>query len=205
MNAIFMEASMLKKLNAIGALSTLTFLFFLGVWVLSAQSPEQKAIDDSLKAMGAADAKTLTLWGEGGDGAVGQQPDGHSDYWRWYADKEVVRGYDFSANGFRTKRIRGEGNMPPGGGNGTTTPAPTAPQDQVTMANNFNSEVEMAMTPIGFLKMAQAHKTTLTTRSENGKKWTILSYACMTGGQRQRNVSYNGERIHRRQEHGAES
>ena len=50
------------------------------------------------------------------------------------------------------------------------------------MANNFNAEVEMAMTPIGFLKMAQAHNTTLTTVTDKGKQWTILSYA-MTGGQ----------------------
>lgn len=168
---------MLKKLSAIGALSTLAL-----VWVLSAQSPAQKAIDDSMKAMGVSDVKTLTLKGEGGDGAVGQQLDAHSDYWRWYKNTEVVRSYDFEAKGFRTKRIRGEGNVPPGGGNGTTTPAPTAPQDQVTMANNFNAQVEMAMTPIGFLKTAQANNAVLSTKMEKGKKWTVLSYT-MTGGQ----------------------
>lgn len=168
---------MWKQFSAVGALSTLTL-----AWVLSAQSPAQKAIDDSIKAMGASDVKTLTLWGEGGDGAVGQQLDAKSDYWRWYKDTDVVRGYDFGANGYRTKRIRGEGNVPPGGGNGTTTPAPTAPQDQITMVNNFNSEVEMAMTPIGFLKMAQAKNATLSTKTEKGKKWTVLSYP-MTGGQ----------------------
>lgn len=168
---------MLKRLSAIGALSVLAL-----VWVLSAQSPAQKTIEDSMKAMGVSDVKTLTLWGEGGDGAVGQQLDAHSDYWRWYKNTDVVRGYDFDAKGYRTKRIRGEGNVPPGGGNGTTTPAPTAPQDQVTQANNFNAQVEMAMTPIGFLKMAQANNATVSTKTEKGKKWTVLSYP-MTGGQ----------------------
>lgn len=168
---------MLKKLSAVGAVSTLAL-----VWVLSAQSPAQKVIDDSMKAMGVSDAKTLTLKGEGGDGAVGQQLDAHSDYWRWYKNTDVVRSYDFEAKGYRTKRTKGEGNVPPGGGNGTTTPAPTQNQDQVTMANNFNSQVEMAMTPIGFLKMAQANNATLTSKTEKGKKWTVLSYP-MTGGQ----------------------
>ncbi|MEI9812287.1 MAG: hypothetical protein WDO18_06280 [Acidobacteriota bacterium] len=81
--------------------------------------------------------------------------------WRWYSDKDVVRGYDFEAKGFRTKRVRGEGNVPPGGGAGTTTPAPTQNQDTIAMANNFANQVEMAMTPIGFLKMAQANNATL--------------------------------------------
>jgi glyoxylase-like metal-dependent hydrolase (beta-lactamase superfamily II) len=153
-----------------------------GVWVLSAQSPAQKAIDDALKAMGVSDVRTLTLWGEGGDGAVGQQRNPTGDSWRWYNNAYVTRAYDFDAKAFRTKRVRWEGATPPGGGNGTTTPAPAQTQDQITQANNFNAEVEMAMTPIGFLKMAAANNATLTTKTEKGKRWTVLSYP-MTGGQ----------------------
>ena len=167
---------MFKKLWVSAAVATVAM-----VWVLSAQSPAQKVIDDSMKALGVTDAKTLTLWGEGGDGAVGQQRVPTAKYWRWYSNKEVVRGYDFDAKGFRTKRIRGEGNNPPGGGNGTTTPAPTQTQDQPTMANNFNAQVEMAMTPIGFLKAAQANNATVSQRTEKGKKYTVLSYPMTSG------------------------
>jgi glyoxylase-like metal-dependent hydrolase (beta-lactamase superfamily II) len=98
-----------------------------------------------------------------------------------------VRGYDFDNKGYRTKRVRGEGNVPPGGGAGTTTPAPTQNQDQVTMATQFAAQVEMAMTPIGFLKMAQANNVTMSTRTGfafqqgNGKKWTVISYPIDAG------------------------
>jgi len=168
---------MFKKFWVAAPVATLAF-----VWVLSAQSPAQKAIDDAMKAMGVSDVKTLTLWGEGGDGAVGQTRNPKDDKWRWYNNANVVRSYDFDAKGFRTKRVRWEGADPPGGGNGTTTPAPMQNQDQITQANNFNAQMEMAMTPIGFLKMAAANNATLSTRNEKGKRWTVLSYP-VTGGQ----------------------
>jgi glyoxylase-like metal-dependent hydrolase (beta-lactamase superfamily II) len=168
---------MFKKLWVAAGCATLAL-----VWSLAAQSPTQKAIDDAMKAMGASDVKTLTLWGEGGDGAVGQQRISAGEYWRWYYNADFVRGYDFDANAFRTKRVRWEGSVPPGGGNGTTTPAPMQNQDQITQANNFNAQIEMAMTPIGFLKAAAANNATLTTKNDKGKKWTILSWP-VTGGQ----------------------
>ncbi|MEO8098765.1 MAG: MBL fold metallo-hydrolase [Acidobacteriota bacterium] len=167
---------MFKKLMGVAALATLAL-----VWVVSAQSPVQKVIDDSMKAMGVSDVKTLTIWGEGGDGAIGQARISAGDYWRWYANIYFSRGYDFDAKAFRTKRMRGEGSNPPGGGNGTTTPAPFAAQDQITQATAFNAQVEMAMTPIGFLKMAQANNAKMTTKVDKAKKWTVLSYS-LTGG-----------------------
>lgn len=167
---------MFKKFMAAAALVTLAL-----VWVVSAQSPAQQAINDSAKAMGVADVKTLTIMGEGGDGAVGQQLNPHSDFWRWYKNKDFVRSYDFDAKGFRTQRVRGEGNVPPGGGAGTTTPAPDQNQNTVTMANAFNAQVEMAMTPVGFLKAAAANNATLSTKTEKGKKYTVLSYPMDAG------------------------
>jgi glyoxylase-like metal-dependent hydrolase (beta-lactamase superfamily II) len=168
---------MLKKLSVAGFVATLVL-----VWSLAAQSPAQKAIEDSLKAMGLTEVKTLTIWGEGGDGAVGQQRNQNGDYWRWYNNADFERGFDFDAKAFRTKRVRWEGATPPGGGNGTTTPAPIQNQNQITQINNFNAEVEAAMTPIGFLKMAMSHETKLTSKLEGGKQWKVLSWE-MTGGQ----------------------
>jgi glyoxylase-like metal-dependent hydrolase (beta-lactamase superfamily II) len=167
---------MFKKYLAAVALVTLAM-----VWVLSAQSDAQTAINNSLKAMGAENVKTLVIYGEGADGAVGQQLNPHADFWRKYSNKNFVRSYDFDAKGFRTQRTRGEGNVPPGGGAGTTTPAPTQEQNQVTMANNFNAQVEMAMTPIGFLKVAAEKGATVSTKTEKGKKYTVLSFP-MEGG-----------------------
>ncbi len=168
---------MLKKLWIAAVAATLAF-----VWTVSAQSPVQKQIEDSLKAMGLTEVKSLTIWGEGGDGAVGQTRNPKDDHWRWYNNADFVRGYDFDAKAYRTKRVRWEGSVPPGGGNGTTTPAPVQNQDQITQVNNFNSQVEMAMTPVGFLKMAMSNETKMTTKLEKGKQWKVLSYP-ITGGQ----------------------
>jgi glyoxylase-like metal-dependent hydrolase (beta-lactamase superfamily II) len=168
---------MYKKFLAAAALATLAI-----VWVVSAQSDAQTAINNSLKAMGMENVNTLTISGEGGDGFVGQQLNPHSDYWRWYKNKNFVRGYDFQAKGFRTQRLRGEGNIPPGGGAGTATPAPVQTQNVVTMANAFNAQMEMAMTPVGFLKAASANNATVSMKTEQGKRYTVLSYPAEVAG-----------------------
>jgi glyoxylase-like metal-dependent hydrolase (beta-lactamase superfamily II) len=132
--------------------------------------------------MGVTEDKSLTIWGEGVDGALGQARNPTGDYWRWYNSANFVRGYDFDSNAFRTKHTHSQGANPPRGGNGTTTPAPVQNLDQITQVNNFNSQVEMAMTPLGFLKMAAANDTKMTTKLEKGKQWKVLSYP-ITGGQ----------------------
>lgn len=162
---------MYKKFLAAAALATLAM-----VWVVSAQGDAQTVINNSLKAMGMENVNTLTVAGEGGDGFVGQQLNPHSDYWRWYKNRNFVRGYDFQAKGFRTQRLRGEGNIPPGGGAGTTTPAPVQNQNVVTMATAFNAQMEMAMTPVGFLKAAAANNAAVSMKTEGGKRYTVLSY-----------------------------
>src|SRR4030095_5798536 len=79
------------------------------VWAVSAQSDLKSVVDKSMKAMGVENVKTLTISGEGGDGAVGQGYDAHSDHWRWFANKNWVRSVDFDAKGWRDVRDRGEG------------------------------------------------------------------------------------------------
>ena len=178
---------MFKKFMAAAALATLAL-----VWVVSAQSDAQAAINNAMKAMGVTDVKTLTISGQGGDGFVGQVLNPQSDKWRWYKNKDFVRGYDFDAKGFRTQRIRGEGNEPPGGGAGTTTPAPDQNQNTVTMAAAFDAQLEMAMTPIGFLKAASERGATAAQRTEKGKRYTVLSFPMESGGQTSYKTTVNG-------------
>jgi glyoxylase-like metal-dependent hydrolase (beta-lactamase superfamily II) len=147
------------------------------VWVLFAQSELQSVVNHSLKAMGQENLKTLVISGEGGDGFVGQGFNPHSDHWRWYKNRNYVRSIDFEAKGWRIQRIRGEGENPPGGGAGTTTPAPDQNQNQVTMAgNNFNNQVEYALLPSGFLRMALEKNASVKSETVRGKKYTVLSF-----------------------------
>ncbi len=164
---------MFKKILIAAGLATVL------VWVASAQSDLQSVVDKSMKAMGVENVKTLTISGEGGDGAVGQTFSANSDHWRWFANKNWVRSVDFDAKGWRDVRDRGEGE-PAGqcGGNGTTCPSPSQNgQTAVTTANNFNNEIQFAMLPLGFLKMALEHNATVSKE----KELTVLSFPMENG------------------------
>jgi len=162
---------MFKKYIAGGVLSLAV------VWALAAQSELNTVVNNSMKAMGVTDVHTMVISGEGGEGSVGQTMNPLSDHWRWFSSKNYIRSIDFDAKGWRIQRIRGEGENPPGGGAGTTTPAPDQPQNQVTMVgNNFNNQIEYAMLPLGFLKTALEKQATVKTETTKGKKYTVLTF-----------------------------
>ena len=149
----------------------------LGWVMLAQQSDLATVVNNSMKAMGVENVKTMVISGQGGDGSVGQNFNPHADHWRWFADKNSVRSIDFEAKGWRTERIHGEGENPPGGGAGTTTPAPDQPQNQVTMVgNNFTNQIEYDLLPLGFLKAALEAKATVKTETVKGKKFTVLTF-----------------------------
>ena len=149
------------------------------VWVLAAQSDLKSVVDKSRKAMGVENVKALTISGEGGDGAVGQQYSPFSDRWRWTANKNWVRSVDFDAKGWRDVRDRSEGEPADQcGGAGTTCPAPSQNGAiAVTTANNFNNQIQFAMLPLGFLKMALEKNATVSKE----KKFTVLSFPMENG------------------------
>jgi glyoxylase-like metal-dependent hydrolase (beta-lactamase superfamily II) len=171
---------MFKKVLIAAGLATVL------VWVLSAQSDLKGVVDKSMKAMGVENVKTLTISGEGGDGAVGQPYSPFSDRWRWTANKNWVRSVDFDAKGWRDVRDRSEGE--PGnqcGGAGTTCPAPSQNGAvAVTTANNFNNQIQFAMLPLGFLKMALEKNATVSKE----KKFTVLSFPMENGTAYKTNV-----------------
>ena len=149
------------------------------VWVLFAQSDLKSVVGKSLKAMGVENVKTLTLTGEGGDGSVGQTYSAFSDRWRWTANKNWTRSVDFDAKGWRDVRDRAEGEPANQcGGAGTTCPAPSQTGAvAVATANNFNNQIQFAMLPLGFLKMALEKNATVSKE----KKLTVLTFPMENG------------------------
>ncbi|MBZ5673070.1 MAG: MBL fold metallo-hydrolase [Acidobacteriia bacterium] len=173
---------MFKKVLIAAGLATVL------VFVVAAQSDLKGVVDKSMKAMGVENVKTLTITApDGGDGAVGQQYNPRSDRWRWFADKNWVRSVDFDAKAWRDVRERGEGE-PTGqcGGNGTTCPlsAITPQPPTVTTANNFNNQIQFAMLPLGFLKMALEKNATVSKE----KKYTVLTFPMENGTAYKTNV-----------------
>jgi glyoxylase-like metal-dependent hydrolase (beta-lactamase superfamily II) len=171
---------MFKKFLIAAGLATLL------VWVVSAQSDLKGVVDKSMKAMGVENVKTLTLSGEGGDGSVGQAFNPNSDKWRWTANKNWTRSVDFDAKGWRDVRDRSEGEPASQcGGAGTTCPAPSQNGAvAVATANNFNNQIQFAMLPLGFLKMALEKNATVSKE----KKFTVLSFPMENGTTYKTNV-----------------
>ena len=93
---------------------------------------------------------------------------------------------DFDAKGWRDVRDRSEGEPANQcGGAGTTCPAPSQNGAiAVTMANNFNNEIQFAMLPLGFLKMALEKNATVSKE----KKDTVLRFPMEDGTAYKTNV-----------------
>src|SRR5262249_16103760 len=149
------------------------------VIALLAQGDLKSTVDKSMKAMGVDNVKTLTITGEGGDGSVGQAFNPNSDRWRWTASKNWTRSVDFDAKGWRDDRDRQEGE-PAGkcGGAGTACPGPNnMAQAALGNANNFQGQLNYAMMPLGFLKLALEKNATVSKE----KKDTVLSFPMDAG------------------------
>jgi glyoxylase-like metal-dependent hydrolase (beta-lactamase superfamily II) len=171
---------MFKKVLIAAGLATVL------VWALFAQSDLKSVVDKSTKAMGVENVKTLTLTGEGGDGSVGQTYSPQADRWRWTANKNWTRSVDFDAKGWRDVRDRSEGEPANQcGGAGTTCPAPSQNGAvAVATANNFNNQIQFAMLPLGFLKMALEKNATVSKE----KKFTVLTFPLENGTAYKTNV-----------------
>ena len=132
-------------------------LLALAIPLWAQSTPDLKTVvDNSMKAMGAEDVKTLVISGEGWDGCVGQTYDPNSPNWRKFSNKDYVRSIDFEARGWRLQRVRGEGENP-GRGGCNAGPVPDTTQNQVTMADAnspWNTQMEYILLPEGFLKVA---------------------------------------------------
>ncbi len=148
------------------------------MWAADGTPDLKTAVDNSLKAMGAENLRTLVISGEGWDGCVGQNFDPNSPNWRKFSNKNYVRSIDFEARGWRLQRVRGEGENP-GRGGCNAGPVPDTPQNQVTnvTANSpWATQLEFIMLPEGFLKVAMDKNATVKTEKIKGKKYTLLSF-----------------------------
>lgn len=163
---------MFRKAMAGAALAALAL-----VWVVSAQNDAQAVIADSLKKMGHENLKTIVFSGEGWDGCLGQSYSANAKDWRPFLNKGYTRSVDFD-KGWRMQRTRTDTKTNQGGC--SAGPYADQQQNQVTLLENanFNNQVEFAMLPTGFLKMAaqkgatvrrQGNETLLTFPLQNGQ------------------------------------
>ena len=201
-----------RKLLATAALTTL---------ILSAQDA-RTVLQNATQAMGAANVKTIQYSGTGWNAAVGQSYSPQDD-WPRFEVTRYQRTIDYGAQSSREEFTRRQGNNPPRGGGGTPL---QGDQTQVAIVSgnyawNMDGEkaipqpgsylagvsvkefrqLDIMLTPHGFLKAAQAANATAISLTlpqspggitTNGKA-TLVSFTAM--GKYRVNGTFNDQNM----------
>jgi glyoxylase-like metal-dependent hydrolase (beta-lactamase superfamily II) len=144
----------------------------------AAAQDARTAIGTASKAMGADTLKTIQYSASGSDFALGQAYNPNSP-WPRFIDKTYTRMVDFEAPASRVDRIRLQGEDPPRGG-GQQPIRGEQPQNQTVIVNASTpwvQQLEIWMTPHGFLKAAAAAgNATVGSQTMGGKKYTVVTF-----------------------------
>ena len=144
---------------------------------LAAAQDAKTVIASASKAMGADTLNTVEFSGSGADFAIGQAYNGNSP-WPKFIDKTYTRQIDFRVPSTKMDRIRMQGENPPRGG-GQQPVRGEQPQNQTIVVNAntpWVQQLEIVMTPQGFLRAAAATNATVKTQTVGGKRYTVVSF-----------------------------
>src|SRR2546426_4938637 len=161
---------MLKK--CIGAAVLVTSLS----WAAAAQDAKT-VISNSSEAMGAGNLKTIEYSAIGADFAFGQSINPNS-LWQKFIDKAYTRTINFETPASRMSRVRIQGEYPQHGGGGQPLIGEQT-QNQVIVVNAstpWAQQLEIWMTPYGFLRAATANNATVKAQTVGGKKYNVVTF-----------------------------
>jgi glyoxylase-like metal-dependent hydrolase (beta-lactamase superfamily II) len=127
--------------------------------------------------MGADSLKTIVYSATGEDFALGQAYSPTSP-WPRFIDKSYTRMIDFQVPSSRVDRVRLQGEDPPhGGGQQPVRGEQTQTQTIIVNASTpWIQQLEIWMTPHGFLKAAAANNATVKAQTMGGKKYSVLTF-----------------------------
>jgi glyoxylase-like metal-dependent hydrolase (beta-lactamase superfamily II) len=184
-------------------LATVVALFAAPAAAQDARSVLQAAAT----AMGATNMNSIQFSGTGWQGAVGQNVAPDQD-WPRFDLTSYTRTIDFATQSSKEEMVRTQGNNPARGGGGTpivgeqritnlvsgtyawnmqgtaVVPAPAAAEQR---------QLEIFLTPWGFIKGAMANNATAITRNEYGGRVTVVSFLAL--GKYRVNGTINGENL----------
>jgi glyoxylase-like metal-dependent hydrolase (beta-lactamase superfamily II) len=145
-------------------------------WAVAAQDAKS-VIGNASKAMGGDTLKTIQYSGSGFDFALGQaaNPNGA---WPRFIDKTYTRVINYETPATRMDRIRMQGENPPRGG-GQQPVRGEQPQNQTVIVNAntpWLQQLEIWMTPHGFLRAAAANNAAVKPQTIGGKRFNVLTF-----------------------------
>src|SRR5437867_697150 len=152
--------------------------FFVAGLACTAIAQDAKTvIGTASKAMGADNLKTVEYSATGHDFTLGQAYNPSSP-WPKFIEKSYTRAINFETPASRVDRIRNQGENPPrGGGQQPVIGDQTQNQTIVVNANTpWVQQLEIWMTPHGFLRAATTNNATVTTQNKGGKKYNVVTF-----------------------------
>jgi glyoxylase-like metal-dependent hydrolase (beta-lactamase superfamily II) len=159
---------MIKKSVAFAMLAAL-------VSFAAAGAPNQDAktvLSNATKAMGAGNLKTIQYSGTGTEFAFGQAVNPNSP-WPPFADTSYTRTINYETPAWRVDRVLAP--VPPDRRGGGLPPGPS--QTVVVNSNTpWAQQVDLWLTPFGFLRAAANANATVEAKSMGGKKYTVVSF-----------------------------
>ena len=159
---------MFKKFAAFVALATM----MSGAVPVAFSQDAKTVLDNASKAMGADTLKTVQYSGTATELAFGQAVNPKSP-WPGYVDKSYIRTINYETPAWRVDRVLAD--IPPDRRGGGLPPGPT--QSVVIGVNTpWAQQVDLWMTPYGFLRAAAKNSATVTSKSVGGKKYTVVTF-----------------------------
>ena len=161
---------MLKKC-AVAALVNL-----LAATAVSAQDA-RTAVTNASKAMGVDSLRSVQYSGSGYDFAFGQAYSPMSP-WPKFTVKSYTRSIDFERSASQATRVRTQFENPPrGGGQQPLAGEQTQNQTIIVGPNTpWTQQLEIVVTPHGFLRAAAAKAATVQTQTVGGKRFTVVTF-----------------------------
>src|SRR5580704_4326156 len=161
---------MLKKFLACATLATAVLATGMSFAAPAATAQDAKtALANAAKAMGADNLKTIQYSGTATEFAFGQAVNVSSP-WPSFVDRSYTRTINYDTPSWRVDRVLAD--IPPDRRGGGLPPGQT--QTVVIGPNTpWAVQMDLWMTPHGFLREAANNSVTVASKSMGGKKYTV--------------------------------
>jgi len=129
-------------------------------------------IGEASKAMGSDNLKTIEYSGTGAEYVFGQAASPSSPWPAW-EEKSYTRAINYETPAWRVDRVLAEANPTRRGGGLALGPTQTV---VVTANTPWANQVDLWMTPYGFLRAAATNNATVKAQKINGKKYNVITF-----------------------------
>ncbi len=141
---------------------------------LAAQQDARDVLNASANAMGAQNLRTLQYSGSGFSFVFAQAASPGAP-WPRFSMKNYVRDIDFTAPASHAQQVRT--SVDKRGGGGVGLPTVDQRQDQFVLPGApWSQQLDIWITPYGFLQAAMKNQATVTSKRVNGKNYELVTF-----------------------------